>query len=257
MMRIEPVGVEHLRVIMCLTFDHRAPADEVMEFKRCIVACPYVLQSIQLTGTFDFMVEASFTDILEYQEKLNTLAERVARLVARYEANFVCKKFVRENDQDRAIWVPCQQGQLRVDCARIDMVQAEGDYMRVHSGAQTWLVHSTLSNLLPKLTPGEFVRIHRSLVLRCTYIERMLHEGRHWIARLQNGERKNGAKGHVREVLRALGIDPAKARVVSTAARALNKVSREPEQSGKTRSTAFSVASSKAVSINEKLATGN
>lgn len=137
------------------------------------------------------------------------------------------------------------------------MVQAEGDYMRVHSGAQTWLVHSTLSNLLPKLTPGEFVRIHRSLVLRCAYIERMLHEGRHWIAQLQNGERKNVAKGHVREVLRALGIDLAEARVASSAARAFNKARKVPDQAGKTRSTTLLAASSKAVSINEKLAAGN
>jgi hypothetical protein len=38
------------------------------------------------------MVEASFTDLAEYQVKLSGLAEIVARLVARYEANFVCKK---------------------------------------------------------------------------------------------------------------------------------------------------------------------
>ena len=221
MTRLQIAEPERLRVIMCLAFDSRAPCDEVQHFKRCITVCPFVIQSIQLTGTFDFMVEAGFRDISEYQDRLSTLADPLSRLVSRYEANFVCKRFIRENDSERAIWVPCHQGLQRVDCAQIDMVHAEGDYMRVHSGAQSWLVHSTLRDLFAKLTPGEFVRVHRSVVLRCAYIERMLHEGRRWVARLRNGERENVAKSYVAEVMQTLGVDPAARRHVSSKSTAI------------------------------------
>jgi two-component system response regulator AlgR len=103
----------------------------------------------------------------------------------------------------------------RVDCAIIDMVQAEGDYMRVHSGSQSWLLHATLRGVFRKLTPGEFVCVHRSLIVRCAYIERMLHEGRRWVACLQSGEQKKVARSHVRDVLQALGIDSANVRQAS------------------------------------------
>jgi DNA-binding LytR/AlgR family response regulator len=210
--RIQPADPDKLRVIMCIAFDHRAPAGDVKRFKQCIVECPFVVQSIQLTGTFDFMVEASFAGLTEYQEQLSSLADILARVVARYEANFVCKRIVRETNLDRALWVPCHEGLQRLDCERIDMVQAEGDYMRVQSGSQNWLVHSTLRDFFTQLPPGEFVCVHRSLILRCTYIERMLHEGRRWVARLQNGERKSIARSHVKDVLRALHIDPTAVR---------------------------------------------
>ena len=230
MTRVHSAEADELRVIMCVAFDHRAPSNEVKRFKECLAHCTYVVHSMQLTGTFDFMAEASFKNLAEYHEKLETLNDIASRLVARFEACFVCKKFVRENGDDKAIWVPCHQGLQRVECARIDMIQAEGDYMRVHSGPQSWLVHMTMADLTAKLDPGDFVCVHRSLTLRCGYIERMLHEGRRWVARLQNGEHKNVARGHVREVLCALGIEPPPSNLATDATTA-----KRPNGSGRSK----------------------
>jgi len=178
MNNVRTVVDDDLRVIMCLAFDHRAPCGEIAAFKRCIIDCPQVLHSVELSGTFDFMLEVSLPNIAAYHAELGMRAEPLAKLVTRYEASFVCKRFVRHNQEECAIWVPCHEGVQRLDCALIDKVLAEGDYMQVYSGNQRWLVHSTLKALCAKLDPEEFVRIHRSAVVRRDFVERLLHQGK-------------------------------------------------------------------------------
>lgn len=205
-----------LRVILCLTFDHRAPGDEVSAFKRCVIDCPNVLHSVEVTGPYDFMVEASLRDMAEYNEKLAGLVEPLAKLVANYEACFVCKRFIRESAPDEAIWVPCADGAQRIDCTSIDKITAEGDYMRLHSADHSWLVHSTLRTLLERLDPAMFVQVHRSVVVRCDFIDRLIHHGKRWLALLGDGSRQHIAKSHVGAVFEALRIAPPKAEAGST-----------------------------------------
>ncbi len=204
MNNVRTVIGDDLRVIMCLAFDHRAPCDEVTAFKQCIVDCPQVLHSIELTGTFDFMLEVSLPNIAAYHAELAARAEPLARLVARYEASFVCKRFVRTNHEERVIWVPCHEGVQRLDCALIDKVLADGDYMQVHSGNRHWLVHTTMKALAAKLDSEEFVRLHRSVLVRRDFVERLLHHGNHWVARLHDGTEQQIAKSHVVTALRAI-----------------------------------------------------
>src|SRR5262249_60817708 len=44
----------------------------------------------------------------------------------------------------------------------IDWIEAEGNYVRVHFGAQSSLIRETLSHLAAQLDPRKFPRIHRS-----------------------------------------------------------------------------------------------
>ena len=208
MNNVRMVVGDDLRVIMCLAFDHRAPCDEVTAFKQCIVDCPQVLHSIELSGTFDFMLEVSLPNIAAYHAELGARAEPLAKLVARYEASFVCKRFVRHNQEERAIWVPCHEGVQRLDCDLIDKVLADGDYMQVHSGNQRWLVHSTMKALSAKLDPEDFVRIHRSVLVRRDFVERLLHHGNHWVARLHDGSEYQISKSHVAGALKAIHEAP-------------------------------------------------
>jgi len=211
MSNVHEVVGNDLRVIMCLAFDHRAPCDEVTAFKKCIVDCPQVLHSIELSGTFDFMLEVSLPNMAAYQAELAARAAPLAKLVSRYEASFVCKRFVRNDREERAIWVPCHEGVQRLDCALIDKVLAEGDYVQVCSGKNRWLVHSTMKALAAKLDPGGFVRIHRSALVRCDFVERLLHHGNVWIARLHDGSEHQIAKSHVAATLKVVKEAPVDA----------------------------------------------
>ncbi|WP_163991419.1 LytR/AlgR family response regulator transcription factor [Pyxidicoccus caerfyrddinensis] len=58
---------------------------------------------------------------------------------------------------------------LRVE--DIDYLEAEGNYVSVHLGKQSYLARETMSALEEKLDPAKFMRVHRSLIVRLDRIE--------------------------------------------------------------------------------------
>jgi two-component system LytT family response regulator len=48
----------------------------------------------------------------------------------------------------------------------IDWIEAEGNYVRVHSGASAFLMRETISSLEAKLDPAKFARVHRSAIVQ-------------------------------------------------------------------------------------------
>jgi two-component system LytT family response regulator len=55
----------------------------------------------------------------------------------------------------------------------IDFVQAEDDYVAIHTGGRSLLKHQTLTSLEQELDPSRFVRIHRSVIVNVERIERI------------------------------------------------------------------------------------
>jgi two-component system, LytTR family, response regulator len=55
--------------------------------------------------------------------------------------------------------------QIVVDVNRIDWMEAEQNYVRLHVGATSYLVRGTLTGLEERLDRGRFIRIHRSRII--------------------------------------------------------------------------------------------
>jgi two-component system, LytTR family, response regulator len=55
----------------------------------------------------------------------------------------------------------------------IDWIDAEGNYVSVHTGKTSHLLRETISNLAAQLDPKEFVRIHRSTIVRLDRIKEL------------------------------------------------------------------------------------
>jgi two-component system LytT family response regulator len=53
-----------------------------------------------------------------------------------------------------------------VSVEEIDWIEAADDYVHLHRGAASHLVRETLARLEAKLDPSQFVRIHRSIIVR-------------------------------------------------------------------------------------------
>jgi DNA-binding LytR/AlgR family response regulator len=193
-----------LQIIVCVLFNRNAPPDQVSALKKAVIACPSVLNAVELTGTFDFLLELTVPDIATFNERLNLVAASVASLVERYEVNFVSKRVIRRNDDERAIWVQCEDGIKRIDSSMIDKVTAEGDYMRVHSEGGSWLLHATMRSILERLDDKDFIRINRSMLVRADFIDRLVHESGRWVARLHDGTHERVAKSHVTATLKQL-----------------------------------------------------
>ena len=79
-------------------------------------------------------------------------------------------------------------GLVRIAARDIDRVSAERDYMRLHVGKRSWLIHHSMAALEEGLDPALFVRLHRSAIVRRDIISGFARNpsGR-WIARLADG----------------------------------------------------------------------
>lgn len=85
-------------------------------------------------------------------------------------------------------WASDLSGLVRIAARDIDRVSAERDYMRLHVGRRSWLIHHSMTALEEGLDPSLFVRLHRSAIVRKDFITGFTRNasGR-WIARLADG----------------------------------------------------------------------
>jgi two-component system, LytTR family, response regulator AlgR len=86
-------------------------------------------------------------------------------------------------------WASDLSGLVRIASRDVDRVSAERDYMRLHVGRRSWLIHHSMNALEEGLDPELFVRLHRSAIVRKDFIAGFSRSasGR-WIARLSDGE---------------------------------------------------------------------
>lgn len=60
-----------------------------------------------------------------------------------------------------------------VPVERVDLVEAQDDYVAIHEGKTSHLKHQTLSDLAEGLDPARFVRVHRSYLVNVERIARI------------------------------------------------------------------------------------
>jgi two-component system LytT family response regulator len=65
---------------------------------------------------------------------------------------------------------------LIVDVENVDWVEALGDYARIHAGKQTHLVAQRMHALERLLEAGDFIRIHRSLIVNLRRVRELHRE---------------------------------------------------------------------------------
>ena len=68
-------------------------------------------------------------------------------------------------------------GVMQIDAAQVDLIEAERDYMRLHVGGRSWLIHQTIKSLEARMDPDQFMRIHRSKMIRRGGIVGLKHHG--------------------------------------------------------------------------------
>ncbi|HWI86231.1 MAG TPA: LytTR family DNA-binding domain-containing protein [Sphingomonas sp.] len=71
------------------------------------------------------------------------------------------------------IWVHRRAERIRVDLDTIGMVRAEGEYVRLFVGDQTFLHRASIGSIAARLDPVRFMRVHRSHIVRLDLISRI------------------------------------------------------------------------------------
>jgi two-component system LytT family response regulator len=89
------------------------------------------------------------------------LEERVRRLLAGIPGRPAASRQILVRDSERAFF-------LAVD--DIQRVSAAGNYVEVYAGGKAHLVRESLTSFIAQLDPEEFIRVHRSHVVRLSFI---------------------------------------------------------------------------------------
>ena len=139
-----------------------------------------------VTAHDSFAVEAFDLDAVDYVLK-PVAPERLERAIARAVA--------RRGSRVRApgewiseFWVPHRSELLRIAAGDVDRIDAERDYVRLHIGDRSYLLLQTVTSLEARLDPEQFIRLHRSTILRRDRITGLRHDGLGvWSAELQDG----------------------------------------------------------------------
>ncbi|MBX3561381.1 MAG: response regulator transcription factor [Sphingomonas sp.] len=128
-------------------------------------------------------------------DRVRTHLEAEPRATARPAATYVDE-----------FWVPDHSGLVRIAAADIARITAERDYMRLHVGTRSWLIHRTIAKLEQELDPAVFLRVHRSVIVRRDTVSALYRDDTgHWTARLSDGAEQRIGRSYVDEVKRFAG----------------------------------------------------
>lgn len=100
------------------------------------------------------------------------------------------------------------RGQVRiVSVDDITHITAEGSYAELHTGEETHLIRERMKTLEDRLNPEDFMRIHRSTIVRLSEVDAILRGGGgDYAVRLENGTRLSLSRGRIEEMKERLGV---------------------------------------------------
>lgn len=144
---------------------------------------------IFVTAFDSFAIEAFDLAAVDYLLK-PVSAERLRRAVDRVaERRRVPETDAAATAHLEEFWVPHRSELVRIAAIDIERIDAERDYMRLHVGPRSYLLHQTIGTLEARLDPTRFIRLHRSVIVRKDRIVRLGHDkAGAWHAELVDGE---------------------------------------------------------------------
>ena len=143
---------------------------------------------IFVTEFDSFAIEAFDLAAVDYLLK-PVSAERLRRAIERVtERRRIPETHVAPSPHVEEFWVPHRSELVRIAAIDIERIDAERDYMRLHVGTRSYLLHQTIGALEERLDPARFIRLHRSVIVRKDRIVRLGHDkAGAWHAELVDG----------------------------------------------------------------------
>jgi len=173
-----------------ILLDIAMPEIDGIEVASRIAARDGPAPAIIFVTAFDrFAIEAFDLEAVDYLLKPVTadrLARAVERVVARRHGPSVASV---KDEYTREFWVPYRSELIRIAASDIERIDAERDYMRLNLAQRSYLLHQTITALEARLDPAQFIRLHRSVIVRRDRIKALGHDrGGAWYAELEGGE---------------------------------------------------------------------
>lgn len=176
-------GAAALRLITALTpdlllLDMTMPEVDGLSVARALVGQPNQPAIVFVTAHDDFAVEAFDCDAVDYVLK-PVAQERLERAVERAQARKKAPVMPQNTASDwiEEFWVPYRSELIRIAAGDLQRIDAERDYVRLHSGHRSYMMLHTITGLEARLDPNRFIRLHRSTIVRKDHIAGLRHDG--------------------------------------------------------------------------------
>lgn len=176
-------GEAGLRLIEALTpdlvlLDMTMPLTDGLTVARRLGTHSEAPAVIFVTAHDGFAVEAFDLDAVDYVLKPvspDRLQRAIQRVAARRASGLA--RPTRASRWLDEFWVPHRSELVRIAATDVERIDAERDYVRLHVSGQNFLLLQTITSLEERLDPEQFIRIHRSCILRRDRIAGLRHEG--------------------------------------------------------------------------------
>jgi DNA-binding LytR/AlgR family response regulator len=154
---------EHIDLVF---LDIEMPKMDGMEMLRTLSPLPQV---ILVTSHSKYALESYEYDVTDFIQKPVTHArflKSVEKALSRFEGN-------RANitSKDKTIFIKTESKLVQINTEDVLWVEALGNYMRIFTPKGKYTILSTMKDIASKLSAEEFVRVHRSFIVRVDKIE--------------------------------------------------------------------------------------
>lgn len=155
---------EHIDLVF---LDIEMPKMDGLEMLRTLSPLPQV---ILVTAHEKYALESYEYDITDFLHKPISLArfmKAVDKAYNRFETNRASI-----TSQDKTIFIKADSRLVQINTEDIQYIEALGNYMRIFTtGDQKYTILSTMKDIIGKLSPDDFVRVHRSFIVRLDKIK--------------------------------------------------------------------------------------
>jgi two-component system, LytTR family, response regulator len=174
---------------------------------------------IFITAYDHYAVRAFEVNALDYllkpfdRDRFRAAIERAKRSIRREQAPALDERIVALLEQLRGqqkyherLVVKTGGRVFFLNTDEVDWVEAEGNYVSIHTGKKSYLLRETISSLEAQLDPKKFIRIHRSSIVNINRIKELQpwsHGEYHVI--LQDGTQLTLSRSYREKLQAALG----------------------------------------------------
>jgi two-component system LytT family response regulator len=138
----------------------------------------------------------------------DAISERLLHLLQERDPSLLEEESTRDEPYLERIAV---QGRGKARIVPVDdltHITADGSYAELHTTEDTYVIRERMKTLAARLDPDQFVRVHRSAIVRLDEIELILRGGGgNYAVRLNDGTRVSVSRSRIDELQERLGVD--------------------------------------------------
>jgi DNA-binding LytR/AlgR family response regulator len=77
---------------------------------------------------------------------------------------------LKTSDKDSYLYVNVERRLVKIDIPEIYLIEAKGDYIKIKTETENYIIHSTLKKIEDKLPSSLFLKVHRSYIINTSEI---------------------------------------------------------------------------------------